>query len=73
MRHDRGDRWMVVETVGDDVFVRYEEKQPSGWGDRLAALIKRLGFKQTPDCGCAERQAKLNRFGWRITRWLRRS
>lgn len=43
-----------------------------GWGDKAAAFFKRLGYRQTPSCGCAERQAKLNRFGWRITRWLRR-
>lgn len=39
-----------------------------GWGDKAAAFIKRLGFRQTPDCGCAERQAKLNRAGWKVKR-----
>lgn len=46
-------------------------RRPRGLGDWLAAAIKwasRGRIKQRPGCGCAKRQEKLNRAGWRVNR-----
>lgn len=32
-------------------------------GTKLAQMLKFLGFKQTPGCGCKRRQTKLDNFG----------
>lgn len=39
------------------------ERAKSGMGDRLALFLHRLGFRKWQGCGCAKRQAWLNRFG----------
>lgn len=32
-----------------------------GLGDKVAGVAKAFGFKQTPGCGCGDRQQALNR------------
>jgi hypothetical protein len=44
-----------------------------GMGDRLAALLKRVGIKRRKGCGCAKRQDQLNRIGARLRRILSRA
>jgi hypothetical protein len=41
-------------------------------GDRLAALLRRLGLARAGECGCARRQAWLNRQGARLKSLLAR-
>ena len=35
--------------------------QTHGLGDKIASVAKTFGFKQTPNCRCADRQKALNR------------
>lgn len=42
-----------------------------GLGDWLARMLHRLGFRQRPGCGCAARQAWLNRFGFAVSAFLK--
>lgn len=37
-------------------------QRPAGFGDWLARLFGWIGFKQRKGCGCAKRQATLNRW-----------
>ena len=37
------------------------EQPTHGLGDKVAAAAKALGFRQTPGCGCGDRQKALNR------------
>jgi hypothetical protein len=37
-----------------------QAQPPIGLGDKVAAVAHKLGFKQTPGCGCAERQRAMN-------------
>ena len=43
-----------------------QETRPVLLGDRLAAFLHALGFRQRPGCGCARRQMWLNRLGRKI-------
>lgn len=36
---------------------------PLGWGQRLALLFARLGFRKRPGCGCAARARLIDRYG----------
>lgn len=36
--------------------------RPRGLGDILAAIFARIGIRKRPGCGCARRQATLNRW-----------
>lgn len=46
-------------------------EESNGLGDRLAALLSRLGIRKRQGCGCEARQAWLNRLGERIARLFR--
>lgn len=47
-------------------------------GDIVASLLERVGITKarvsrltgTADCGCDQRQAAMNAFGYRVQRWL---
>ncbi len=50
-----------------------EPRCEKGLGDRLAAILKRVGVERLlkwtgKDCGCGKRAKWLNRVWWRITR-----
>jgi hypothetical protein len=42
-------------------YVRHRQTQgDAGLGDTVAHLAKTVGIQQTPECGCAARQAAMN-------------
>lgn len=65
------------EVRGDEVCIEVEKLErirrsygvnapKPGLGDRLAALLARIGIKPWPGCGCAGRKKWLNDFGRRL-------
>lgn len=61
-------RACVVSEDGDEIVVdetheAYPKPSPARPGSRLAAMLKKAGFSQSPACGCASMEKRMNAMG----------